>query len=122
MRQITEQLNLVLSGGWFQGDFGFKKKHQKKDYGKRTYQYDWVEWLFCKLSTELDSFRTAWVASAEFARGAYFIALDVLRTPVTRRSKSDRKHLIQWHIQKAIARKKKAQYDYRAKKWAWIFN
>lgn len=122
MEQITKQMNIDLTGGWFQGDFGFRKIFRKKEYGKAPFQYDWVEQLFCKLSVELDAYKAALITAAEFARGAYFVALDVLGTPVTRRTKSDKKWLIHWHIQKAIARKKRAQYEYRANKWAWLRN
>ena len=123
MRQITEQLKLALTGGWFQGDFGFKKKYQKKDYGKRPYQYDWVELLFCKLSIKLDAYRTAWVAAAnEIWKSAETILQEIRAIPARRRSKKDKFFLIQIHVRRAIARKKKDQYEYRAKKWAWIFN
>ena len=122
MKQITEQLKLLLIGGWYQSDIGFKKQYRKKDYGKRPVTPDWVEWLYVKLTTEINAYYVAWKSRAEFARGTGIVRMDVLSIPVTRRAWKDRHWLTMYHIHKAAARLAKRQYKYRAKKHAWVFN
>lgn len=121
MRQITYQLKIKLIGGWYQSDLEdvAPRKREKKNYGKKPFQFDWVDWLWTKLNVEINNLVVAMMSAAEFARGAWFAYKDVMSIPVTKRSKNDKKWLIHYHVQKAKARKKKAQYNYRAKKHAW---
>ena len=121
MNQITEQLKLALTGGWFQGDFGFKKVFKKKTYGKAPYQFDWVDWLFSKLSDALKAIKEEWEINEIYSNGIkWYRGAIALSTAVTKRTKDQKKDLIMMHVYKAIARKAKARYEYRAKKWAWV--
>lgn len=123
MRQITEQLKLALTGGWFQGDFGWKKQYLEKDYGKKPFIVDWVKLLYIKLSNEISNYYTAWKSRAEFARGTGIVRADIIKNvPVTKRSKNDRHWITMYHVHKAAARLAKAKYEYRSKKHAWVFN
>lgn len=122
MDQITIQLTLNLVGGWFQHELPIKRKFIKRFFGPAPLIYDWVEWLYGHLTVTLNQFYVAWKHAEEMTRGAVFVYRDILTIPVTRRSKNDRKWLTHYHVMKARARLKKAQWKYRNKKWGWLQN